>query len=519
MNLVDVIAKNARFHANQPAFIEVKPVTGSRKETSWLQFHDRTNRIANVMINRGIRKGQKVSLLGRNSIHWLEAFFGIMKTGAWVIPLNYRFTNEDLIYCADLAEPSIFILDEEFIDRTDEIRKKLSKTGTSVCLGHSTRDDVENMEDLIVNIGSNSPEIDIDDEDECALYFTSGTTGVPKPVLASHKNLFSSGITETTNHYLEYIDRFLMMPPLYHLAIGHVLGVVVIGGCTVLLGDHIKPKLVFETMSKERISVLFLLLPWALDILEALDRKELNLADYNFDRLKLIHMGAQPIPPSVVKRLKHYFPDIKYDISYGLSEATGPGTIHLGCENEDMIGSIGKPSIMCDARIVDEGKDVPVDKVGEIILKSNHVMKEYYKNPELTSNTIINGWLYTGDLGKKDKNGFFYIVDRKKDLIISGGENIYPVEIEAVLQKHPKVHDVAVIGVPDERLGEVIAAVIQPVQEGTLTEAEIFAYGEENLPRYKRIRQVIFAEVPRNATGKLEKPKLRKAYAEGKLKR
>ena len=267
-------------------------------------------------------------------------------------------------------------------------------------------------------------------------------------------------------------------------------------------------------MSKEGISVLFLLVPWALDILRALDKKEIYLNEHNLDALKLIHMGAQPIPPSVIERLKKYFPLVEYDTSYGLSEATGPGIINLGFENTDKIGSIGKPSIMCDARIVDEDKDVPIGEIGEIIIKSNHIMKEYYKNPELTAKTLRNGWLYTGDLGRKDEDGFFYIVDRKKDLVISGGENIYPVEIEEMLQKHEKIHDVAVIGTPDERLGEIVTAIIEPVLNKKLTEAEVNVYCEKNLPRYKRPRKIIFEKVPRNPTGKIQKPLLRAKYSD-----
>jgi acyl-CoA synthetase (AMP-forming)/AMP-acid ligase II len=435
-----------------------------------------------------------------------------MKTGACAVPLNFRFTKEDLIYCAEVSEPSIFILDEAFVESTDGIRQNLSESGISICIGHSARKDIENMEDFAANAQTDSPDIKIDDEDECGLYFTSGTTGAPKPVLAVHRNFFSHGITEAANHYLEYTDIFLMMPPMYHLAIGHVLGVVVVGGCTVLLTEKISPKFIFEALSKERISDLFLLVPWALDILRALDMKEIDLGDFNIDALKLIHMGAQPIPPSLIERLKEYFPSVKYDTSYGLSEATGPGIINLGFKNEDKIGSIGKPSIMCDARIVNEEKDVAVGEIGEIIIKSNHIMKEYYKNPELTGETIRNGWLYTGDLGRKDEDGFFYIVDRKKDLVISGGENIYPQEIEEILQQHEKIHDVAVIGTPDERLGEIVTAVIEPVFDMKLTEAEMNLYCEKNLPRYKRPRRIIFDRVPRGPTGKIQKPLLRTKY-------
>lgn len=512
MNLVDIIVKNARLHAHRSAFVEVKPVTGSRKEISWLEFHEKTNKIAHALLNRGVTKGQKVSLLGKNSINWLEAFFGIMKTGACIVPLNFRFTKEELIYCAEVSEPSIFMLDAAFVESTDDIRQKLSKSGVSICFGHSTCEDIVNVDDFAANAQTDSPDIKIDDEDECGLYFTSGTTGAPKPVLAVHRNFFSHGITEATNHYLKYADKFLMMPPLYHLAIGHVLGVVLVGGCTVILTEQINPQFIFEVISREEISVLFLLVPWALDILKALDKKKIYLDDYHIDALKLIHMGAQPIPPSVIERLKDYFPLVNYDTSYGLSEATGPGIINLGFENADKIGSIGKPSIMCDARIVIEDKDTAIGEIGEIIVKSPHIMKEYYRNPELTAKTIRNGWLYTGDLGRKDEDGFFYVVDRKKDLVISGGENIYPVEIEEILQQHAKIHDVAVIGTPDERLGEIVTAVIEPVLDKKLTEEEMNSYCENKLPRYKRPRKIIFDKVPRNPTGKIQKPLLREKY-------
>jgi acyl-CoA synthetase (AMP-forming)/AMP-acid ligase II len=205
-----------------------------------------------------------------------------------------------------------------------------------------------------------------------------------------------------------------------------------------------------------------------------------------------------------------------YDTTYALSEAGGPGVTHLGHENERKIGAIGKPGLLWDVRIVDEGGvDVAPGKVGELLVRGPGVMKEYYKNPELTAATIKDGWLYTGDLGKIDEEGFITIVDRKKDLIISGGENIYPVEIESVIRRHPKVHDVAVIGMPDPRLGEVACAVIQVTSGEQLTEHEMGSFCEQNLPRYKRPRQIIFAEVPRGSTGKIEKPKLREKYCKG----
>lgn len=518
MNVTDLVTKNARLYPNNIAFVEVRPISKIRKEISWALFNERTNRIANALIAKKITKGQKVALLGRNSINWLEAFFGIMKTGAWVIPLNFRFTKEDIKYCAGIGEPSFFIFDKEYIEMINGIRPELPTVKHFICIGSSSSADAEGFESFINQSSKEPMEVEISDEDECALYFTSGTTGPPKAVLHAHRSLMVTAITEATNQRWTNRDSLLMMPPLYHLAIGHLLGGLIVGGTNVLLTERIKPQYVFETVSNEQISMVFLLVPWALDILEALDKGEIKIKDYELSCWHLMHMGAQPVPPSLVKRWKDYFPNMAYNNTYGLSESGGPGVVYLGMENERKVGAIGKPGLIWDVRIVDEaGKDIPVGQVGEIIAKGSGIMKGYYKNPEATSKTVRNGWLYTGDLAKMDEEGFIYIVDRKKDLVISGGENIYPVEIEAVIQKHPKVHDVAVIGLPDQRLGEAVAAIIEPVPGEVLTTEEMIAFCEENLPRYKRPRHIIFGQVPRSATGKIQKPKLRDAYAKGKL--
>ena len=519
MTVVDLVARNARMYPESIAFVEVRPVSKVRKEITWAAFNERMNRIAQALTTKGIKKGMKVALLGRNSINWLEAFFGIMATGAWAIPLNFRFNSDDIKYCANIGEPSLFILDEEFVEKLLGIKSDLPTVHTFLSIGAAAEPGVESLETLMSTVPAEPLNVEIADEDECALYFTSGTTGAPKAVLHAHRSLTVSAVTEATCHDWRYGDRQLMMPPLYHLAIGHLLGGVIVGGTNVLLTEMIRPDIIVETLAREKATMVFLLVPWALDILGAFDRGELKAADYDLSNMRLMHMGAQPIPVSLIKRWKGYFPDMPYDTSYGLSEGGGPGVTHIGTQNESKIGAIGKPSLIWDVRIVrDDGMDVSVGEVGELIVKGSGIMKGYYKNAEATAQAVKNGWLYTGDLGKIDEDGFIYIVDRKKDLIICGGENVYPVEIEGVLLKHPKVHDVAVIGTPDERLGEAIAAVIQPKPGEAPRAEEIAAYCEENLPRYKRPRQIIFAEVPRGSTGKIEKPKLRAAYAKGELK-
>jgi acyl-CoA synthetase (AMP-forming)/AMP-acid ligase II len=513
MNIVDVAYRNAGAFGERTALVEVRPVSRTRKEISWKEFDERTNRLANAMVQRGVRKGDRVFLLGRNSVNWLEAFFAIIKTGAWVNPLNFRFTDENIRYCAAAAEPACFIFDEEYAPMVRSARDGLSAVKQFISIGGKSDDGVEEMEDLIGEGSAEAPDAEVTDEDGCGLYFTSGTTGAPKPILLLHRNLFCTAVNEVTNLFLTSDDSLLMAPPMYHVAMGHLLGSMLAGAKTALLVEAVTPKAVMETIHHEKLRVAFLLVPWALDILEALDKGDIKKDDYDLKSWHILQMGAQPIPTSLMRRWKDYFPGMECHNTFGLSESSGPGTIHNHIKDESKIGAIGKPGLLWDARIVDsKDRDVPQGEVGEIVIKGMGVMKEYYHNPGLTAKTIVNGWLHTGDLGKMDKEGFIYLVDRAKDLVISGGENVYPVEVEEVLQKHPKVRDVAVIGTPHQRLGEVVTAVIEPVPGERLTEKEVVSFCEEYLPRYKRPRRIIFDAVPRNATGKLEKLKLKEKY-------
>jgi acyl-CoA synthetase (AMP-forming)/AMP-acid ligase II len=513
MNLVDLVEKNARLYPDDIAYVEIRPITKVRKEISWIQFHERTNRLANAFLDMGIKKGRSVLLLGMNSISWLEAYFAVLKTGAWIVPLNFRFTTDDILYCAAVAEPVAFIFDEIYAEKIETIRQSMGTIQYYFCIDKGPSEGLERLEEHLEGGASGCPDLPLQNEEACALYFTSGTTGDPKPVLLTHANLMCIAASEAINNDIKQTDRFLMMPPLYHLAIGHLFGLLIKGGRTVLLTEKITPTYILESIDKEGISFLFLLVPWALDLLESLDKGENAIGSYDLSQWRLTVMGAQAIPPSVVQRFKGYFPKIPYSTVYGLSESAGPGPIYLGVENEHKIGAIGKATMLWDARIVDDkGRGVDQGEVGELIVKGDGVMLEYYKNPDLTAQTIRKGWLYTGDLARKDDDGFIFLVDRKKDLVISGGENIFPIEVEEIIRQHPNVYDVAVIGTPDARLGEIVTAVIQTVSGKSLSDEEIKAFCEEKLPRYKRPRSVIFDTVPRSATGKIEKPKLRNKY-------
>jgi len=295
----------------------------------------------------------------------------------------------------------------------------------------------------------------------------------------------------------------------------HWFGNFIEGARAVIL-KGIRPDWILETISEEQVTVVFLLVPWAQDILVAIENGDVKLQDYKLDQWRLMHIGAQPVPPSLIKNWKKTFPHHDYDTNYGLSESSGPGCVHLGIENLHKVGSIGKPGFDWECQIVDEKlSQLPKGETGELMVKGPGVMKEYYKNPEATKKTLINGWLLTGDMARRDEDGFIWLVDRKKDVIITGGENIFPVEVEDFLMENGKIQDAAVIGIPDERLGEIAAAIIKLKPGKEMSEEEALQYCEA-LPRYKRPRKIFFDDVPRNPTGKIEKPKLRKKFGGAK---
>jgi len=515
MTISEMLARNARMYPDNTALIESRPSDKLRREITWREFDERANKIANALIDRGVGKDDKVIHLMMNSINWLEAYFGIIRTGAWAVPLNFRFTSRDVKYCADIAEAKAMIFGEQFIDRVEAIRSQLPTIKHYIFVGQNLPQAMEDFEDVISKASAETVDIELRDEDACGLYFTSGTTGAPKPILLTHKNMECAAITENRHHYQTHEDNFILIPPLYHTgAKMHWFGSLIVGGRATLLTE-ISPQYIFEAIHKERGTIVWLLVPWAQDILWAMDRGELRKEDYDLSCWRLMHMGAQPIPLSLIRHWKQYFPDMQYDTSYGLSEATGPGCIDLRIENQHKLQATGKPGFNWETRIVNnKGEDVALGEVGELLVRGNGVMKEYYKNPEKTAETIKDGWLYTGDMARQDDEGFIYIVDRKKDVVITGGENIYPVEIEEVLRRNSKIYDAGVIGIPDERLGEVALAIIDPKPGETLTEEEVNQFCEQNLPRYKRPRRIVFDKVPRNPTGKIEKPKLRQKYAQ-----
>ena len=500
--------------------VETRPDCGYRKEITWRQFEDRACQVAQLLIQHGIQPGEKVAILLMNGIEWLPIYFGILKAGAVVVPLNYRYTAEEIRYCLDLADVSLLFFGPEFIQRVEEVvHGRHPKLRHRLFVGQEPVPFAESYYQTVRSMPITEPEIPLDDEQDGAIYFSSGTTGFPKAILHRHRSLVSACITEQKHHGQTKEDVFLCIPPLYHTgAKMHWFGSLLVGGRAVLLRG-VSPRWILETVMEEQVTIVWLLVPWAQDILDAIESGEIDLREFNLERWRLMHIGAQPVPPSLIQRWKQVFPHHDYDTNYGLSESIGPGSVHLGIENIHKVGAIGKAGYHWQTRIVDEnGQPIQRGEVGELCLKGPGVMRCYYKDPEATAAVLKDGWLYTGDMAREDADGFIYLVDRKKDVIIMGGENIYPVQIEDFLRAYPKIKDVAVIGLAHERLGEIAAAIIELKPGVTCTEEEIELFCKE-LPRYKRPRKIIFADVPRNPTGKIEKPKLRQMYAGGSVVR
>ncbi len=492
--------------------IEPNPESHYRREITWNVFNEKANRFANLLLSRGVRKGDKVGILLMNCLEWLPIYFGILKTGALAVPLNFRYSSDEIKYCLDLAEVDVLVFGPEFIGRIEEIAEEISQKRLLFYVGENCPSFAEHYDRLASNCSSMSPDIKLSDEDDAAIYFSSGTTGFPKAILHNHESLMHSAKVEQKHHGQTKDDVFLCIPPLYHTgAKMHWFGSFIVGGKAVLL-KGVKPEFILDTVSKEKCSIVWLLVPWAQDMLDAIDRGDITLSKYHLDQWRLMHIGAQPVPPSLIARWKKVFPDHCYDTNYGLSESIGPGCVHLGVENIHKVGAIGKAGYGWEVKIVDENGDT-VEKggVGELCVKGPGVMTCYYRDPKATAETLKDGWLFTGDMAQEDEDGFIFLVDRKKDVIISGGENLYPVQIEDFIRSHEAVKDVAVIGLPDTRLGEIATAIISIKPEYNITEDDIQKFCQK-LPRYKRPHKIIFADVPRNPTGKIEKPKLREIY-------
>lgn len=525
MLVTDLLRRNAHLWARETALAAVDAADLAelhqdqylmqRKALTWEEINRQANQVANFYHSIGIQRGSHVGLMMKNCIEWLPIYFGILKSGAVVVPLNFRYDADSAVHSIRFADLDALIFDEsasaviqQILTRTLNLRSFLYAGKREDCPAFAFF-----ISDVWEKYSGDEPDTPpADPEEDAAIYFSSGTTGAPKAVVYSHATLTAACERELYHHKQVHNDCFLCIPPLYHVGAKlHWMANLLVGARAVLLKGFTVPAF-FRVVQQERVTIAFLLLPWLQDILVSLDEGCIDDDKNMLSSLRLIHTGAQPIPPSVVEQLRQHFPRISLGISYGLTEAGGPGVLNLCAEDIGRSGSVGLPPPGWQAKIVDDaGEETAVNVPGELLLKGPHMMSRYYKNSEATAEALAGGWLHTGDIASRDEDGYYYIVDRKKEVIISGGENIYPQRVENFLRQLSGVKDVGVFGLRHCRLGEAVAAQVELVPGVSYTEEAVLDYCQ-GLPRFERPLRVFFGHVPRNPTGKIEKQVLRQIH-------
>lgn len=513
MNIPEMVARNARVHPHKVALVDVEPGHNTRAAVTWSELDERVNRVANALRALGVQPGDRVSQIMYNSTRFLEVYLGILRTGAWAAPLSFRFLEEEIVEAVSLSGARTVFVGPEFAARVAAVKDRLGTVRDLLFMGTPPVEGAHSYEELISAAEADPVQCPASGENVASLYYTSGTTGKPKLIMLTHDNLQCAAISNHHNRKVQPNDNFLLLPPLYHA--GSIMmwyAHLVVGAPTTILLGLVKPEYVLKTIEQERISILFLVTAWAQDILGFVDQN--GSKSYDTSTCRLLSMGAQPIPTDLIRRWRKTFAHMEYMTDYGLGEANGPGCMHLPSGHADKWGSIGRASFNWEARVVGpDGVPLGPGEVGELSVRGDGVMRGYYNDPKQTAEVLRDGWLYTGDMARVDEDGFFWLVDRKKQMIISGGENIFPAEIEEVLHEHPKVYDAAVIGVPDVRLGEVPLAIVDPWTGEHPTPEEILDYCRRKLAKFKCPARVVFDKIPRNPTGKIEKPRLRLKYA------
>ncbi|WP_299978817.1 class I adenylate-forming enzyme family protein [Desulfobacula sp.] len=515
MNYSGYASIHARHIPDKVCLIERTPATGERRTFTWQEFNDEINRAANFLAKElEVKHGDFVMHLQKDSLEWLVTYYAIIRLGAVVVPLNFRFETSDILYAAEVCNPEAFILGSEFLGVVQPAQKDLTTIKNYICIGDDVPDDMINFKAVQNHKNTSDALVEVDRDHSLAMMFTSGTTGKPKPVLHTHFSINNTAIGNGMTYFVQKDDNYLFFLPLYHSGTMFLWApFYATGAAGTIIRDFRDPKWIIEAIAEEKCTDVLFVVPIGIALLNALDKGDINLSDYDLSSWKYMEIGAQPVPFDIMKLLVKKLPCAVSNI-YGITEGGGGGLFNL--YPEDVLsrpGSIGKPTFGVEAKIVGPtGEEIRDDEVGELIFRTPRMMREYYSNPEKTQEALNNGWLYTGDLLKKDKDGYFYIVDRMKDMVTSGGENIFPVEIEDALMDHPDIDDIACIGYPDDRLVEIVLAVVQPKEGRVLSEEDVIEFAKSKLSLYKVPRRVIFDHVPRNPTGKLMKPQLREKF-------
>jgi acyl-CoA synthetase (AMP-forming)/AMP-acid ligase II len=506
--LGETLARNARKCPDLEAVI-----FGNRRIT-YRELDERVNRLANVLLSAGIMQGDSIGLLMQNRQEMLEIFFAAAKIGAVNVPVNTRLSPREMVYILQDAEVKVLFFAEGFMEAVEKIRGELPGVGRYVLVGEEDRGTWDHYEGILAGGSPNRPEIRLRDDQEAFIIYTAGTTGKPKGAVLTHKNLVVNSMANIQEASLSLPRRadlpfiapkVMSVTPFFHIA--GVLGVVKnMVSLTPMIVMEFNPLELLKTMEAEKATYLFLVPAMWLLVMNHPDFKK-----YDVRSLRTAAYGADITPNSLKERILESFPNAALYEAFGQTEMTATAVLMKHQDALRKEGSVGQPLSNVEIRVVDDHMhDVGVNEVGEIVYRGPGLFKGYYRNPEETEKAFEGGWFHSGDLVRRDAEGFLYVVDRKKDMIISGGENIYSAEVEAVLRDNPKVREAAVVGVPDPKWGEAVKAfvVLEPNQSASAE--EIIGYCAENLARFKRPKSVEFlSALPRSATGKVLKRELR----------
>ncbi|WP_409304385.1 class I adenylate-forming enzyme family protein [Peribacillus sp. SCS-155] len=473
---------------------------------TYYEFNNQVNRLANGLNQLGIKKSDKVALLMKNSEYFAFSFFAIAKLGAVAVPINFRLTSSEVQYIVEQSNAKMVICDAELEDVIGEAKDN-TEVRFVVIVGENKREEHVSYHDILAE-NSDEPGVAVLEQDDLEILYTSGTTGKPKGALFDHGRVFKVGVNMMAGMGLNRKDRLLHLAPLFHSAqlnLFLIPGVVL--GTTHFIRPEFNPPQVLKDFQEKKISIFFGV-PAMYNFLLQVP----NSGEFDLSSVSRCGYGAAPMAPELVRKSMELFKTDQFYNLCGLTEG-GPGGIMLEPDaHKDHLGKGGKPMYLTDARVVDNrGNDVRPGETGEMVLSGATMMKEYYNKPEETRQVFKDGWLYTGDLATIDDEGFITLVDRKKDMIITGGENVYSIEVESVLYEYPGILEAAVIGLPDEQWGETVCAILVPKEGAAIDESNLLSFCRKKLAGYKIPRKIFYEQaLPRNASGKILKYQLRK---------
>lgn len=518
MILADSLKKAHKFFPHKKAV-----VCGGRSWT-YKEFFERINAFSAFLRTEGVKKGDRIAILHPNCHYYLESYYAIALIGAIAVPLNHRLSAAELTFIMNDSGAALLVSDQKFIHIVQQVRHNIPSLRKTVWTGDSTEEmphgkDDPAYEDIVSAQHEFFPEVAVEENDIAQIYYTSGTTGRPKGVMLTHKNVSLHALGTIAELQLTDRDVWLHAAPLFHLADAWASWAITwVGGTHVLVGDFDPPQVLSE-LEKNRVT-LTNLIPTMLNML-------INYPDvktYDFSSLRVLLSGGAPIAPEVVRRIVDVF-GCDYVQTYGMTETCPYLTFSLLKEHlrklppEEQLAfksKTGREFVAVELKVVnDAGEEIKKDEkeVGEIIVRGDTVTPGYWQLPEETAKAIRNGWLYTGDMAVMDAEGYVNIVDRKKDMIVTGGENVYSTEVENTLYMHEAVLECAVVGVPDEKWGETVHAIVVLKPNAAATGEELIAFCKEHIARYKAPKSIEFlSSLPKTGSGKIEKKKLRERH-------